>query len=111
MPRAIRFHLDENCDPRVASGLRKKGIDVTTTAEARLLHAPDEEHLAFASKEQRVIITQDADFLRIAARGISHHGIAYCQPASRSIREIIDCLELIWEIYDPPDIMNRVEFL
>ena len=29
MPRAIRFHLDENCDPRIAAGLRLHGVDVT----------------------------------------------------------------------------------
>jgi predicted nuclease of predicted toxin-antitoxin system len=111
MPRTIRFHLDENCNPRIASGPRRKGIDVTTAADASLLHALDEDHLAFAERDQRVIFTQDADFLRMAATGISHPGIAYCQPSSRSIREILDRLVLIWEIYDPSDIMNRVEFL
>ena len=37
MPRAIRFHLDENCTPRVALALRQHGIDVTTAADAGLL--------------------------------------------------------------------------
>lgn len=33
MPRTIRFHLDEHCDPAIAAGLRRHGIDVTTTQE------------------------------------------------------------------------------
>lgn len=32
MPRAIRFHLDEHVAHAVADGLRRLGMDVTTTA-------------------------------------------------------------------------------
>lgn len=39
MPRTIRFHLDENCSHAIAAGLRRRGIDVTTTPEAGLLNA------------------------------------------------------------------------
>ncbi len=48
MARTIRFHLDENCDARIAAGLRLHGIDLTTTVEAGLLRASDEEQLRFA---------------------------------------------------------------
>ena len=34
---AIRFHLDEHVDGAVAVGLRRRNIDVTTTAQAGLL--------------------------------------------------------------------------
>jgi hypothetical protein len=37
MPRTIRFHLDENCHGGVAEGLRRRGIDVTSTPEVGLL--------------------------------------------------------------------------
>jgi Domain of unknown function (DUF5615) len=47
MPRTIRFHLDENVDPAIATGLKRHGIDVTTTADAGLLRAPDEEQVAY----------------------------------------------------------------
>lgn len=92
-------------------GLRWKGIDVTTAADAGLLHADDEQHFEFATRDQRVVFTQDADFLRIAAAGMSHLGIAYCQAQSRSIGEIINRLVLIWEIYDPQEMENRIEFV
>ena len=78
MPRMIRFHLDEHVNPRVAAGLRLRGIDVTTTTEAGLLRTSDEDHIAFAVSQNRVIFTQDADFLRLHAAGISHPGIGYC---------------------------------
>lgn len=40
MPQAIRFHLDEHVDPAIADGLRRHGIDVTTTLDAGLVRAP-----------------------------------------------------------------------
>jgi hypothetical protein len=45
MPRTIRFHLDENCAHSIAAGLRRRGIDVTTTRDAGLLGATDEYQL------------------------------------------------------------------
>lgn len=44
-----------------------------------MLGASDEEHLAFALAEGRVIFTLDADFLRLAAAGHEHAGIAYAR--------------------------------
>jgi hypothetical protein len=79
MPRTIRFHLDENCPRALAVGLRRRGIDVTTTPEVGLLEAADEAQTAHALGDGRVIFTQDEDFLAIHASGIPH-------PASR------DCL-------------------
>ena len=111
MPRTIRFHLDEHCNPRIAVALRHRGIDVTTTADAGLLRATDEEHVAYAAAQGRVIFTQDADFLRLHAAGAQHAGIAYCHQESRSLGDIIRLLVLIWELLDPEEMRNRVEYL
>jgi predicted nuclease of predicted toxin-antitoxin system len=67
MPRTIRFHLDENCDPRIAAGLRLHRIDATTSPEVGLRGASDLEQLSYAFATRRSIITQDADFLRLSA--------------------------------------------
>ena len=41
-----------------------------------------------------------------------HRGIIYChQKKSLRIGEIIDSLLLIWEVYDPDEMANRVEYL
>ena len=66
MPNPIRFHLDENVDHAIAYGLRRHGIDVTVTSEVGLLHAPDDEQLAFARDGVRVIVTHDEDFLIVS---------------------------------------------
>jgi predicted nuclease of predicted toxin-antitoxin system len=111
MPRTIPFHLDENCTKAIAKGLRRHGIDVTTTPEAGLLGATDEEQAAYALPLGRVIFTQDRDFLRIHAAGTPHAGIAYCEKDTRSIGDIIDSLKLLWEIYEPGEMVGRVEYL
>lgn len=36
MDDRIRFHLDEHIDPDIARAIRKYGVDVTTTADAKL---------------------------------------------------------------------------
>jgi hypothetical protein len=95
----------------LAEGLRRRGIDVTTAAEVGLLHASDEEHVAFALREGRVIFTQDEDFLGLHARGVGHTGIAYCHQETRSLGSIIRGLALIWDIYEPEEVYNRVEWL
>ena len=111
MPRTICFHLDENCAGAIAAGLRRHGINVTTTAEAGLLGALDPEHVAFALPLGRVIFTQDGDFLGIHGSGTPHPGIAYCPKDSRTIGEIIDSFVLIWELYEPEEMINQVEFI
>jgi hypothetical protein len=84
---------------------------VTTTPEAGLLRASDEEQLKGAMRENRVIFSEDADYLRMHAAGVAHAGIVYCHQQSRSVGEIIRGLVVIWEILDPEDMRGRVEFL
>ncbi|MDZ4659137.1 MAG: DUF5615 family PIN-like protein [Bythopirellula sp.] len=104
----MRFHLEADA---VAKGLRQRGIDVTTTAEANLLDAEDEQHVAHALKEGCVIVTQDADFLRIAAEGKSHLGIVYFAQGSRSIGEIVRHLALMHACLGDDEMRGRVEYL
>lgn len=74
----IRYHLDESVNHAVATGLRQRGIDVTTVIDAGLTGADDEAQLAFARTHGRVTVSHDSDFLRLAAAGVEHAGIAYC---------------------------------
>ena len=63
MARTIRFHLDEHADPAIAEGLRRRGIDVTTTQQAGMLQAPDEAQLGFIQAEGRVLFTEDGSIV------------------------------------------------
>jgi hypothetical protein len=111
MIERIRFHLDENVDPAVAEGLRRRGVDVTTSQQAGLLQAPDELQVAFALAEARTIVTHDEDFLAFASQGAAHAGIAYCHQELRSIGQIIAALMLIRDCLTAEDMRSHVEFL
>jgi predicted nuclease of predicted toxin-antitoxin system len=111
MPGSIRYHLDEHVDPRIASGLRRRGIDVSTTPEAGLIGANDLEHLDFAKHEGRVVFSQDADFIRHHRAGVAHRGIVYCHSGTRTLGQIVLNLSMLWEILDSDDMVNRLEFL
>ena len=111
MPPTIGFHLDEHISNAIADGLRRRGIDVTTTAQVGLSGFSDEDQLAFALSNDRVLVTRDADFLRLHQQRVAHAGIVYSHQSSQSIGETLRGLILIWELLVPGDMRNHVEFL
>lgn len=106
---ALRFHLDEHMPSAIASGLRRRGIDVTTTTEVGLRSHGDEDHLAFALRESRVIVTCDEDFLRLASSGAGHAGLIFCPPA-RTVRQIVEFLCLADECLSSEEMADHIEF-
>jgi predicted nuclease of predicted toxin-antitoxin system len=107
----LRFHLDEHIDTVIADGLRRRGIDVTTTSEAGLRGAGDEAHVAFALSQGRVVVTKDPDFLRLHRQGVPHSGIAITQHGLRSIGELLRGLILLNDCLEPEDMANHVEYV
>jgi predicted nuclease of predicted toxin-antitoxin system len=106
----IRFHLDEHIDHEVATGLRTRGIDVTTATDAGLLHSGDQDHLRYALDSQRIVFTNDQDFLRLHSQGVPHAGIVFCARGSRSTKEIIRHLALLHDCMTADEMHGRIEF-
>ncbi|QYX33860.1 DUF5615 family PIN-like protein [Sphaerospermopsis torques-reginae] len=111
MSNKIKFHLDENVGNAIANGLRMRGVDVTTSPEEGLIGASDEQQLAFAVSQKRVIFTFDDDFLSLAATGIEYCGIIYARQKRQSIGKVISDLVLVWECLEPEYMFNNIEFL
>ena len=107
----ILYHLDEHVPRAVAEGLRRRGIDASTTVEAGLRSATDEAHLTYARVQGRVMVTCDRDFLVLASRGQSQAGIVYYPYGRYPVGEVIRRLVLLWEQHSAEDMVNRVEFL
>ncbi|MBC7855575.1 MAG: DUF5615 family PIN-like protein [Pirellulaceae bacterium] len=107
----LRFHLDEHIAHAVAHGLRQRQIDVTTTTDAGLLSAPDEDHLDFALRENRVVFTNDSDFLRLVADGRHHAGMVYCPPEASSIGDVVRYLASMHDCLSPDDVAGKIEYL
>jgi len=108
--RTIRFYTDEQMPTVVAAGLRRRGIDVLTVPEAGMCGAADAEQLAFATINARVVVTRDADFLRINAARTEHAGIAFVRP-DMTVGDIIRAPTLVFEVLEPEDMVGRVEYL
>ncbi len=76
--------MDEDVPTTVTQGLRRRGVDALTVQGAGLCSAADEEHLAFALSQGRVIFTY--------AASIHHAGIVYApqqMPIGAAIRGLM----------------------
>ena len=107
----MKFHTDEHISNAVVQGLRRRGFDVTTTPQTGLLGRSDEEQLAFALQESRVMVSHDPDMLRFAAMGIAHAGIAYCHARKYKDGPLVLKLLALAGRLPPEGMIGRVEFL
>jgi hypothetical protein len=107
----IRYHLDEQIPTAIGAGLKQRGVDVTTAADAGLIGAGDLEHLAFATTNQRVLVTHDSDFPRLHSLSPIHCGIAYCHQDKYAIGPLIQLLFVLHQCYSAAEMEGRVEFL
>jgi len=110
MGRPVKFYTDEHVARAVVRALRARGVDVLSVPEAGNLEEPDEVHLVRARAEGRVIFTQDAGFLALAAAEPDHAGIAFV-PQGTSIGDIVRGLMLIHQVMDAADMLGHVEYL
>lgn len=106
----IRFYADEHVSKAVVRGLRERGVDVSTVADAALSGAPDDAQIAHARREGRVLFSHDADFLRLHAAGLEHAGIVH-STQEMPVGDVIRGLMLIVQILDSDDMTGHVEFL
>ena len=59
--RPLRFLADESCDFAVVRALRAAGFDVLAVSEVTI-RSVDRDLIEQASREQRILITEDKDF-------------------------------------------------
>lgn len=76
--------LDEDVNPALAPLLRQDGFDVRHVDELGRSGLSDEDQLAFAADEGRVLVTHNRDDFLVLARdwwasGRHHAGIVYAQ--------------------------------
>lgn len=72
----MRFLLDQSADARLIPHLRTLGYDATRVGREHPHGLPDEEVLAIAYREQRILIASDLDFGDLVVRlGHPHAGV------------------------------------
>lgn len=111
---ALATLTDVHVPAAVIDGLRRRSLDVRTAQADGSGTLPDEELLGRATALGRVLLTQDVDFLEIAARWqasrISFTGILFA-PQGTSIGRLIDDAALCLVGLDAAEIAGLVVHL
>jgi hypothetical protein len=95
----------------VTQDLRQLGIDILTAQEAGRRGSPDPDQLAFATAEERVMLTFNADYLTLHRSGVQHAGIAWTPQQKYGLGVLVQLLELLRGIADRDQMRNRVDYL
>lgn len=105
----LRYYLDEDVvhGPGVAKELRKRAIDAITAVDSGRAgqEISDQDQLAYATSEGRVMVTQD---LRFRPR-LPHGGLVVMQ-RPMSLGDYILYLELLAAQYSPGDLNDQVHY-
>ena len=111
---SLAVYMDVHVPTGVSEGLRRKQIDVRTAQEDSAGRMSDDELLMRATAIGRVLLTQDADFLEIAAQcqrqGIAFGGILFA-PQGTPIGRLIDDVELCLAGMTANEFANRLVHL
>ena len=112
---SLSLYMDENVPIAITEGLRMRGVDVLTVQEDGLTSFPDPVVFDRAIELQRIVFSQDQDFLaeakRCQAEGISFPGVVYARQLRVSIGDCVRDLEIIAKVGSPEDFANRVQYL
>ena len=95
----------------IAEQLVRRGIDVVTARDLNQLGAEDINHLEQATEAERVLCTNDADFVDLATAGKQHAGIVFGQQDKRSIGVWVTFLARIHSEYSAEEMHNSVEYV
>jgi hypothetical protein len=105
----LRYYLDENVvhGPVVARELRARGVDAITALDAGRAgqEIADQEQLEYATRDGRVMVTQD---LRFRPR-LPHGGLIIMQ-RPLSLGEYIRYLQRLAERLSPGELNDQVHF-
>ena len=113
----IRFYLDEDIQSHaLVAGLRARMADVLTSSEAGRNETDDDVQLAFATQEDRVVVTCNVvDFPRlhreVLAAGREHAGIVIVPQQRWQVGEIVRRLLALREELGAGKMRNRLEYL
>jgi len=113
----IQFYVDEDAmDGDLVRALRSRGLDVLTALDAGMIGRADEDHLRFATNQDRVLYSFNlADFFQIhgawLAAGSPHAGMILAQQQRLSVGEQMRRITRLAGSRTAESMRNNVEFL
>ncbi|HEY3244963.1 MAG TPA: hypothetical protein VGM03_16600 [Phycisphaerae bacterium] len=106
---SVRFFVDMHVRRELVVGLRLRGVEVLTAQE------DGSDRLADDALLNRALFSQDEDLIREAVRcqreGTTFTGLIYVHQLAITIGQCVRDLELIANVYEPEDLINRIEYL
>jgi len=112
---SVPLYMDVHIHSAVTATLWQRGVDVVTAQEDNGDSLSDPDLLDRATSFGRVLVSEDEDLLVEAGRrqqsGESFAGLARAPQGLMTVGKLISDLELIAKVYDPQDMLNRVEYL
>jgi Domain of unknown function (DUF5615) len=113
----ISLYIDEDAmDEDFLRALRSRNVDVVTPKDVGMMHRSDEDQLAWAMENGRVIFTFNVrDFNQLHSiwieKGWNHAGIIFAPQQRYGIGELIRGVLMIINSYSSEEIQNRAEFV
>ena len=112
----VRFLADSNLNQKIVSGVLRQvpEVDFQSAHEANLHGLPDDQVLAMAAREGRILVTQDqrtmpahfGEFIK----SNSSPGVLII-PQKRKIKRAIEGLILLWMASDAEEYVNSIRNL
>ncbi|HEX8130709.1 MAG TPA: DUF5615 family PIN-like protein [Pyrinomonadaceae bacterium] len=107
--------MDVHVRRAVTNGLRLRNVNVLTAQEDEAGEFDDPRLLSRATELGRILFTQDDDLLREARRrqqsGETFAGVIYGHQLNVSVGQCIDDLELIAQVSETDEWVNRLLYL
>jgi hypothetical protein len=111
----VPLYFDVHVPSAIADGLRLRGVDVLRAQEDGTAELDDPPLLDRSTELERVLVTQDEDFLKEASRrqraGEAFFGIVYAHQGYVTIGECVTDLEIIAKGSEPHEWIGHVEHL
>ena len=113
---SIALYMDENVPLPITNGLRQRDVNVLRTQEDNHQNTPDPIIIEDrATALQRVVFTQDEDFLAIAnsrqQEEVNFAGVIYAHQQNVIFGDCIRDWEIVAKVSEPEDLVNRVQYL
>jgi hypothetical protein len=109
----VRFQADADLNEDIVTGIarREPGVDFQTAGEANLRGLPDEQVLALAAQEKRILVTHDRrtmphHFAEVVASQQSPGVLIVSQKVSVSVA--IEELLLVWTASEAEEWINLI---
>jgi hypothetical protein len=116
MSRILLYVDEDSMDEDFVRALRSRNVDVLTVTDVGMLHCSDEDQLAWATANNRVIFSFNArDFYnlhtKLLEQGLSHTGMILAPQQRYGIGELMSGVLHLINTKSAEAMQSQVEFL